>query len=205
MGLLFDAVQHGHVLRSRFVSSGRRSDVSSVSSVGEPSGIRSSGYPYAVAQVSGGYRFVVVRFDFVALRTADFQRSGPAGTRSEIGIVSGSAVASPEEFSPKVHRVGSSAHRRIGVSVSQIPTRRTGSSVKRHDRARRNAGRNRAYPGVQIVEIRGHLVPERRTDRSAAGYASKRSERRARDSRESDDGKEARSVQNPVEEVFGSF
>ena len=205
MALLLDTVQHGYVLRSRFVSSGRRGDVSSVSSVGEPSGIRSSGYPHAVAQISSGYRFVVVRLDVVALRTADFQRAGPAGTRGEIGVVSASAVASSGEFSPKVHRVGSAAHRRIGVSVGQIPARRTGSSIERHDRARRNAGRSRAHPGVQVVEIRGHLVPERRADRGAAGYASKRSERRACDSCEAYDGEKPDSVQNPVEEVFGSF
>lgn len=148
---------------------------------------------------------MIVRFDFVGLRTADFQRSGSAGTRGEIGIVSASAIASPEKFSPKVHRVGSSAHRRIGGSVGQIPTGRAGSSIERHDRASRNAGRNRAHPGIQIIEIRRHLVPKRRTDRCAARYASKRSECRACDSCEAHDGEKPGSVQNPVEEVFGSF
>lgn len=49
VGLLLDTVQYGHVLRPRFVSSGRRSDVTAVSSVGEPCAARAAVNSDAIA------------------------------------------------------------------------------------------------------------------------------------------------------------
>ena len=135
---MFDAINRRYVLGAGFVAAGRRGDISAVSSVGKPRGVRSPGDSYPVAQIARVDRFVVMCSKSVRLYASDPIRAAAARSGCEVHVVRRGRIRSTNEPAAQVHGIRPPSNCRIARPVSEVPAVRTGISIESDDCPGRN-------------------------------------------------------------------
>lgn len=138
-----------------------------------------------------------MRLKRVPLRASYLVRSRSAYAGREIDVVRRGGVGSADETSAEIHGVGTSPYGRVVRAVGQIPARRTGVAVERHDGARRYGILEHFVPFV----LRKRLVRRRRQGR--IGCVSCRNAREGGEKRQS--GKHGFAVGEVLGHGFGGY